>query len=288
VRTGNIPHLLFYGPPGTGKTSTILACARELYGPDWRAKVLELNASDERGIKVVRDKVKNFAAQVVAGNGPAFKIIILDEADTMTREAQSALRRTMETYSKVTRFCLVCNYVTRIIEPLASRCAKFRFKPLAPQAMNERLRDIANKEGMPLSDELVASVVGAAGGDMRCAVTTLQSAAALGGVAALEREEIAELSGAVPPSVLAPFWAAVGARDFDALQRAVRDALAEGWPVDGLLRALLTTATEDDALTDETKAKFAASLAEAEGRLIDGAGEELQLLHVGASMISAA
>ena len=131
IAQGQLPHLLMYGPPGTGKTSTILAVARTLYHPSvLKDRVLEMNASDERGIKIVRDKIKNFASHSVSSQkfdgypSPPFKIIILDECDSMTKDAQGALRRTMEVYSSTTRFCLICNYVSRIIEPLVSRCAR--------------------------------------------------------------------------------------------------------------------------------------------------------------------
>jgi DNA polymerase III delta prime subunit len=199
--------MLFYGPPGTGKTSTILALAKELYGPElMKSRVLELNASDERGISIVRQKVKDFARQQLSvaptynvmtedkSSGetqtvryrdkypcPPFKIIVLDEADSMTQDAQSALRRTMETYSRMTRFCLVCNYVTRIIDPLASRCSKFRFKSLDQGNAVKRVGDIARLEKVELEDGVAEELVRVADGDLRKAITFLQSAARLVG-----------------------------------------------------------------------------------------------------------
>ena len=141
IESGNIPHLMFYGPPGTGKTSTILALAKELFGHEFfRQRVTELNASDERGIAVVREKIKKFAQRKIAKhpdgrtNVPPIQICILDEADSMTSDAQAALRRIIEQYSATTRFCIICNYVSKIIDPLASRCVKFRFSPIAKDA----------------------------------------------------------------------------------------------------------------------------------------------------------
>lgn len=181
--------MLFYGPPGTGKTSTVLALAKELYGPElMKSRVLELNASDERGISIVREKVKNFARTAVSNSTaaqaskypcPPYKIIILDEADSMTQDAQSALRRTMETYSKITRFCLICNYVTRIIDPLASRCSKFRFKPLDAENAKVRLEGIARLENVQCEPGVVDALIKVSDGDLRRAITYLQSAAKL-------------------------------------------------------------------------------------------------------------
>ena len=189
--------MLFYGPPGTGKTSTILALAKELYGPEmFRSRVLELNASDERGISIVREKVKDFARMQLSNPPPdykdrypcpPYKIIILDEADSMTQDAQSALRRTMETYSKITRFCLICNYVTRIIDPLASRCSKFRFKTLDQGNAKKRLEDIAENEHVKLEPGAVDALINCSEGDLRKAITFLQSAARLVGAVKLSQ-----------------------------------------------------------------------------------------------------
>ncbi|KAF4666760.1 replication factor C subunit 4 [Perkinsus olseni] len=214
VGTGNLPHLLFYGPPGNGKTSAILALARELFGPDlWRDRVLELNASDERGIDVIRDKVKKFAQisvrAVAPGSGrsvPPFKIIVLDEADSMTKDAQAALRRIIENYTQVTRFCIICNYVSRIIEPLQSRCAKFRFEPLSDDSQRARLEHIASCEDVRLAEGAMGALLETSNGDLRTAINTLQmvsSCLAKDYDSTVTVEDILEASGSVPAEVSA-------------------------------------------------------------------------------------
>lgn len=220
---------MFYGPPGTGKTSTILAAARELFGPElFRLRVLELNASDERGIQVVREKVKNFAQLTVSGSRsdgkpcPPFKIVILDEADSMTSAAQAALRRTMEKESKTTRFCLICNYVSRIIEPLTSRCSKFRFKPLSDKIQQQRLLDIADKEHVKISNEGIAYLVTVSEGDLRKAITFLQSATRLTGGMEVTEKVITDIAGVIPDETIDGIFAACQSGSFDKLEIVVK------------------------------------------------------------------
>lgn len=200
----DLPNLLFYGPPGTGKTSTILACARQLFGDMYKDRILELNASDERGIQVIRNKVKVFAQLSAAGTRPdgkscpPFKIIILDEADSMTHAAQACLRRTMEREMKTTRFCLICNYVSRIIEPITSRCTKFRFKPLKNSMVLERLKYISSEESVICDDECLNALVETSGGDMRRAITCLQSCSKLNGKGVpISLNDVLEITGVI-------------------------------------------------------------------------------------------
>jgi len=174
IEANKLPHLLFYGPPGTGKTSTILAVARRLFGPKFRSLILELNASDDRGIDVVREQIKNFAGtRKIFSSG--MKLIILDEADSMTKDAQAALRRVIEKYTRTTRFCLICNYINKIIPAIQSRCTKFRFAPLIDQQILPRLKYILEAEQVEVTDDGLEGLLRQGMGDMRKCVNILQA-----------------------------------------------------------------------------------------------------------------
>ncbi|MFZ8809052.1 MAG: replication factor C small subunit [Pyrobaculum sp.] len=199
VKGGNMPHLLFYGPPGTGKTTVALVLARELYGEYWRENTLELNASDERGINVIRERVKEFARTAPVGKAP-FKLVILDEADNMTSDAQQALRRIMEIYAQNTRFILLANYVSGIIEPIQSRVVMVRFNPLPKDAVIARLRYIAENEGVKATDDALEAIYEFTQGDMRRAINALQIAAAVN--KEVTEEVVAKALGMVSPRLI--------------------------------------------------------------------------------------
>jgi len=311
LTSSNLPHMLFYGPPGTGKTSTILALARQLFGPDnFRSRVLELNASDERGISIVREKIKNFArqtprAQVVASDGktypcPPYKIIILDEADSMTQDAQAALRRIMETYARITRFCLVCNYVTRIIEPLASRCSKFRFKPLDPNSTSSRLAEIAAAEKILVTDAVISALIDTSHGDLRRSITYLQSASRLSMSTTpptdITPSDIEEIAGVVQSSVINDFATTLGvelisadamdidssvkAKGFDAIRKKVKGIIRQGYSASQTISQLHDLVIEHPTLSARRKSQCALAFADADKALCDGADEELWILEV--------
>ena len=181
IKTGELPNLLFYGPPGSGKTSAIIALGYELFGPSlMNERILELNASDERGIDTVREKIITFAKESIgAGDpnypSPPYKIIILDEADAITLDAQSALRKVIETSSNITRFCFTCNYIEKIIDPIISRCVKFRFKPIDKKSMVFRLKQISEKEKIKINEECLEKIFEISEGDARRSIMLLQN-----------------------------------------------------------------------------------------------------------------
>ncbi|GAO15934.1 uncharacterized protein UV8b_02442 [Ustilaginoidea virens] len=309
LQASNLPHMLFYGPPGTGKTSTVLALAKQLFGPDMmKSRVLELNASDERGISIVREKVKNFARMQLTNPMPGykqkypcppFKIIILDEADSMTQDAQSALRRTMETYSKITRFCLICNYVTRIIDPLASRCSKFRFKPLDQSNAKKRLEDIATAERVTLDEGVLDALIRCSDGDLRKAITFLQSASRLVGAAAPSKDSdgdeemhadkrpvtvkvVEDIAGVIPQQTVLELADAMRPRGagqtYRSVSKIVEDMVADGWSATQVVFQLYQHLTADETISDAHKNKIIITFSEVDKRLVDGADEHLSIL----------
>ncbi|CCD22761.1 replication factor C subunit 3 NDAI_0A06060 [Naumovozyma dairenensis CBS 421] len=177
LEEGKLPHLLFYGPPGTGKTSTIVALAREIFGKNYSNMVLELNASDDRGIEVVRNQIKDFAStRQIFSKG--FKLIILDEADAMTNAAQNALRRIIEKYTKNTRFCILANYSHKLTPALLSRCTRFRFQPLPRDAIEKRISNVLIHENIKISDDAKDALITLSQGDMRRVLNVLQASKA--------------------------------------------------------------------------------------------------------------
>jgi replication factor C subunit 2/4 len=291
LKTGNMPHCLFYGPPGTGKTTTALAIAKELYGPElYKQRVKELNASDERGISVVRNKIKTFASQAVGAPAPGYpsppyKILILDEADAMTGDAQSALRRMMETYSKVTRFFLLCNYVTKIIDPIASRCAKFRFSPLAQETMGARLKFIGEQEGLEMSDDVFAMCSKHSGGDMRKAITLLQSAARLF-AGKISGASIVEVAGHIPDEKIKKMYDLCREGKFEEAQAHMEDILRDGFSGLKILDQYSDYVLEADC-SDEVKAEIFIKLGEVDRFLAQGADEGMQLATLVSTSIKA-
>ncbi|XP_003225743.1 replication factor C subunit 4 [Anolis carolinensis] len=284
LQGADLPNLLFYGPPGTGKTSTILAAARELFGTElFRQRVLELNASDERGIQVIREKVKRFAQLTVSGSRsdgklcPPFKIVILDEADSMTSAAQAALRRTMEKESKTTRFCLICNYISRIIEPITSRCSKFRFKPLSDKIQRQRLVEVAEKENVAVSSEAISYLVHVSEGDLRKAITLLQSATRLMGGKEVTEKIVTEIAGVIPREMLDGVLASCQSGSFEKLEAVTKNLIDEGYAATQLINQLHDVIVEREDLSDKQKSIIAEKLAEVDKCLVDGSDEFLQL-----------
>jgi len=199
VKQKNMPHLLFAGPAGVGKTTLSLVIARQLFGPSYRQNVLELNASDERGIDVVRHKVKDFARTRAIGDVP-FKIVYLDECDALTKDAQHALRRTMENYTQTCRFILSCNYSSKIIDPIQSRCTVFKFKPLAEKDIISIIDKIAEKEDLKIDDAAKKALVEACSGDCRRLENIMQSCAALD--KNITEENVYELASTARPAAV--------------------------------------------------------------------------------------
>ena len=274
ISSKNMPHLLFAGPPGVGKTTTALACARELYGEDWRSNFLELNASDERGIDVVRNKVKDFARTRALREAP-FKIIYLDEADALTRDAQQALRRTMESYTGTCRFILACNYSSKIIEPIQSRCAIFRFKPLKDEAVDKLIDVIVKKEGVKVSDAARATLKELSEGDSRRVQNLLQSSATVADE--VTPEVLYQIAAIARPQEVSEVLDKAFAGDFLAARKQLTDVMY-GYGLSGfdMVRQIHKALLKAD-VDAKLRVELLDRLSEAEFRVVEGADEYLQL-----------
>ena len=178
IKNKDLPHLLFYGPPGTGKTSTILSCAKELYGNNVDLMTLQINVSEERGIEIVRNKILQFVQSksfIFSENNKLFKLVILDEADAMTPDAQAILRRIIEKYTVNARFCLICNYIKKINLALQSRCTIFRLSPIPDNIIEQKIKEISKKEKLKIDDGAVTSIIDKSNGDFRKIINILQT-----------------------------------------------------------------------------------------------------------------
>jgi replication factor C small subunit len=273
-----MPHLLFAGIPGTGKTTAALCIARELFGEQWKSFTLELNASDERGINTVRDRVKDFSryGRTGLGNAP-FSLIILDESDQMTRPAQTALRRIMETGSRTSRFILICNYSSRIIEPIQSRCAIFRFSKLDKQAMVTHLRDIAQREHLLISGEVAEKIVEYSDGDLRYAINALQTAAAYGRDE-IDAKIVSKVVGEASPKQVQLMLNKAINGNFIEARKMMYDLIGQyGFSGSEIVRQMQRELMKVSYLSDYDKAELTNIIGEYDYRLTQGANDDVQL-----------
>jgi len=284
TRSLNIPHLLFAGPAGTGKSTLALIVVKELFKQNWKQNYLELNASDERGINVVREKVKNFARTKSLGPVP-FKIIFLDEADALTPEAQQALRRTMENYSATCRFIMSCNYSSKIIDPIQSRCAIFRFRLLEKKDISKVIEKIVEKENLTITPESFEIIYEGSEGDCRRAINILQSTASV--------------SPNITPELLSTIIAGTKPRDIKLVleyalsgdfQRA-REKLLDAMLKQGLSGQDIVKSIQKEIwnlpIEPEIKVKLTEKTGEAEFRIVEGSDPFIQLQALLASFVLA-
>jgi replication factor C small subunit len=283
IEQDDLPHLLFAGPAGVGKTTSATAIARAVYGDDWRGNFLELNASDERGIDVVRDRIKNFARSSFGGFD--YRIIFLDEADSLTSDAQSALRRTMEQFSDNTRFILSCNYSSKIIDPIQSRCAVFRFSPLGDDAVRDQVRDIAEAEDIELTEDGLDALVYAAGGDMRRAINSLQAAATTGEV--VDEEAVYLITSTARPEEIEAMVRSAIDGDFLAARSKLETLLVDTGMAGGDVIDQLHRSVWDFDLDERTTVRLMERIGEADYRITEGANEQVQLEALLASLAAA-
>ncbi len=274
VEKNNMPNLLFAGPPGIGKTVCSVALGNELFDDDFKRNFLELNASDERGIDIIRGKIKDFASSLAYGNN-GFKIIFLDEADALTTDAQNALRRTMEKYASNTRFILSCNYSGKIIEPIQSRCAVFRFKPLLKEQIVKRLKEIVNEEKIEVDEKAYDALVYAAEGDMRRAINFLQTAATTS--KKVDEEEVYKIATKAKPEEIKKLLATAIEGNFETARKNLDILMFEyGMSGEDIMMQMFSEISNSD-LDGRKKLEIIDKLGEYNFRITEGSNERIQL-----------
>jgi replication factor C small subunit len=284
TRSLNIPHMLFAGPAGTGKSTLALIVVKELFGLNWKENYLELNASDERGIDVVRQKVKDFARTKALGNVP-FKVIFLDEADALTKEAQQALRRTMENFTSTCRFVMSCNYSSKIIDPIQSRCAIFRFKLLEKKDIEKIIKKIADSEKLQISDETVEALYEGSEGDCRRVINLLQACSSIS--TAITSDLVDTLiSSAKPADIKIVLEYALSGDFIKAKEKLLDVMLKESISGTDVIKSIQKEVWNLQ-IDDELKVRLTEKTGEIEFRLVEGSDEFIQLEALLASFILA-
>ncbi len=272
--SGSIPHLLFAGPAGTGKTTCAIALAKEIFGDDWRENFEELNASDERGIDIVRGKIKNFARTAPLGDA-TFKIIFLDEADSLTLDAQAALRRTMERYARICRFILSCNYSSKIIDPIQSRCAVFRFSAICKEEMKRYLESIAAVEGLKTTEDGMEAIMYVARGDLRKAINSLQTSATLS--KRIDAEIVYRTTATAKPEESKKVMETALRGNFLEAREILDKMLIEyGLSGEDIIKGMHSSLF-DLPIPEKMKAAIIEKIGEAEFRIVEGSNERIQI-----------
>jgi replication factor C small subunit len=274
VRTKSVPHLIFAGPAGTGKTTSALALSKEVFGDAWKQNLNELNASDERGIGIIRGKIKNFARTAPIGKS-RFKIIFLDEADSLTPDAQAALRRTIEKYTHICRFILSVNYSSKIIEPIQSRCTVFRFRPIKADDIKKYMRKIASNEKLEITPDGLETLIFISRGDLRKAINILQVGASVG--KKITAELLYETSATAKPEDVKALINVALTGNFMAARNQLYELLIKyGLSGEDIIKQIHQTIF-DLTIPDVSKIKLIEKTGEAEFRLIEGSNAHIQL-----------